>query len=123
MKTATLAGVLALTHYGYPLFAEGTDDPQAWASWWFYVFRGIEGVVLFYLLSGFVERNRLALTVCWLGMYEEGQTAICGLVAMPDTYVPVWSGLCINQFGQWPYVIIGAAALAYISVGVDREQT
>lgn len=117
-----LLGALVLAHYGYPYMALGFESDsmalEQSASWSFYILRGIEGVVLFWLLLQHPQGRGLWLKVwvivCWLGMFEEGQTAVCGLIADPHVSIPLWSGLCIEQFGTFPYLIIAAAALVYL---------
>lgn len=108
MKTAVLLAVVLGTHFGYSLLS---DAPQE-ASWTFYVLRGIEGAVLFYLVSKHV--SGLALVACWLGVFEEAQTAVCGMTAEGDALIPLWSGLCVEQYGPLPYAAFAVAALVYL---------
>lgn len=108
MKTAVLILALVATHFGYCLVADGPAE----ASWAFYALRGIEGAVLFYLVSRSV--SGLALVACWLGFFEESQTAVCGMTASGDALIPLWSGLCVEQYGPLPYAVLAVAALVYL---------
>lgn len=120
-KLALLFGVVVVTHYGYPLLS---DTPDA-ASWLFYILRGVEGMALCYLLLDLAPRMgklaRLWCVICWVGMFEESQTAICGVMADPHLPIPLTSGLCLEQFGPLPYALAAIAALAYLIIGGRRD--
>lgn len=107
--------VVIVAHYGYPFVAMGTDEPEKWASWWFYILRGVEGTVLFYLvLQAFPGRggwSQIGAAACWLGMFEEAQTAICGTVYMGES-PPLWSGLCID--GGIMQYLVPAIGVAFV---------
>lgn len=114
-RALLLLAVVLLTHYGYQIMADGTEDAQTWASWWFYVLRGLEGMVLCYLLlqmfPGHTAWSYLGTAACWIGMFEEGQTMVCGLLEMGVDPPPLWSGLCVERFGVLPYMALFAACV------------
>lgn len=116
MKSALLLVLVLATHYGYPFFADGPAE----ASWTFYVLRGIEGACLFFLVSRTVN-TPVALMACWLGVFEESQTAVCGMTASGESLVPLWSGLCLEQFGIAPYLVMALAAVGYLWVKTPRK--
>lgn len=110
-----LLGLVLLTHYAYPVLADSAKQ----ASWWFYVLRGLEGTALFVLLLSLSPKQRMAAIVwvfaCFLGAFEEAQTAVCGYAAMgTEEEIPLWSGLCLEEFGYWPYAAIGASTMLYL---------
>lgn len=113
VKAAIVLLAVILTHYGYQWVAAGLDEPEKWASWWFYIFRGVEGALLFYLLSAtFAGPSKwIGAAACWLGMWEETQTAVCGAASIYSGPVPLWSGLCLERFGPGIAIILGAIAL------------
>jgi len=109
VKGAALLALVVITHYGYP------DDN---ADWWFYIFRGAEGAILFLLLAR--ESKGLALIACFFGAIEEAQTAVCGY-AQFGIY-PAGGGMCIEAFGYLPYAAVAAAGIVYLWRGRrDRE--
>ena len=110
----TLLAVVVLTHYGYYL----ADSPQQ-AENWFYVLRGVEGTALFYMLTRFLK-DHYAIVICWLGAFEESQTAICGL-SWTGGSIPLTSGLCLESYGYWPYAIIAATAILFLRGRHARE--
>lgn len=116
MKSALLLALVVVTHYGYPFFASGPAE----ASWAFYVLRGIEGAALFFLVSRTVN-TPVALIACWLGVFEESQTAVCGVTASGESLVPLWSGLCLQQFGIAPYFAMAVIATGYLWVKTPKR--
>jgi hypothetical protein len=117
MKGWILLGVVLATHYGYPLFSDGAEM----ASWAFYVLRGVEGAILFYLIAQARIGGAMGLVACWIGILEESQTAICGLTA-DDSPIPLYSGLCLEQFGPLPYAIAAATAVVYLKCYSDTTK-
>lgn len=113
-----MLALVLLTHYGYPFIASATDEPEKWASWAFYVLRGIEGTALLYLVMrlfpGRLPWAQLGIGACWLGMFEESQTAVCGLMASGAPAPDIWGGLCVEQFGILPYMAVFAACVAIL---------
>lgn len=105
MKFILLAAVL-ITHYGY--YLAQPDNVEAV----FYVLRGIEGAVLFAIIATYM-REMFAVAACWLGVFEESQTAVCGMTGY-GIEVPFASGLCLEQFGYWPYAVFAASALTFL---------
>ena len=101
MKAYALLVVILLTHYGYP-------DKEA--SWWFYIFRGIEGTILF-LTIYCPTKNAVVSFACIWGALEEASTAVCGFVEMGSQEQ---GQLCIQAFGPLPYAVIGSALLVYL---------
>ena len=107
MKAFLLVALVAVTHYGYP-------DAQPWASWWFYVFRGIEGAAIFLLLAQ--HSKGVALVACLWGALEETQTAVCGYLAMGTEGSPV----CFSVVSTFIYGAFASAALVYLWGRRDR---
>lgn len=96
--------VVGITHWGYDFIARTPEQ----ARWLFYILRGVEGSVAFFLLSTLLDEP-LAIVACWLGIWEESQTAVCGMASMSENlYVPQWSGLCVERFGFVPYLLASA---------------
>lgn len=111
---ALLLLVVASTHYGYDLLAAGYSDTAAAAKAWFYVLRGVAGVVLFAVIWALAYQRwgRAALIValpCAWGLAEEGQTAICRL-SRPIAEFPghdLFVGLCGSDL-YWLGVVAAA---------------
>jgi len=122
--------LIVLTHYGYPYMALAADNGSMtidqMSSWSFYILRGFEGAILFALLLQYPQGRgpyrMIWVLACWLGIFEESQTAVCGLISDPAVIVPLWSGLCVEQFGNLPYILFAAAALVYLFMGAKRER-
>lgn len=109
---AIFAAVM-LAHYGYL-----TVDEQA-QSWAFYIMRGVEGVVLGLALLGTFPPGvpRIVGTaVCWLLIFEEGQTAVCGYLASGGSP----NGLCVEVFGGNGYALLICVAAACIAWKRER---
>lgn len=112
------ATVLA-THYGYDPLASFWPDPAQAAQAWFYILRGVAGVVVFMAVIALLPQSKeahLALAVsCW-GIVEEGETTVCGL-AQGIGNVPIagpWRGLCDELTGMPVYALSLAAVLAVV---------
>lgn len=79
----------------------------------FYIFRGIEGTVLFSIVAYELRESKyaaLALFACFIGAAEEAQTAVCGALQYGNPeYTP--GGLCMSEFGIFPYAAILAAII------------
>ena len=114
MKYALFAAVL-VTHYGYYLAQPEHVEAV------FYVLRGIEGAILFAIIASYM-RDVLAVAACWLGVFEESQTAVCGMTGY-GIEVPYASGLCLEQFGYWPYAVFAASALTYLWMRRNDRKT
>ena len=122
MKSLIALSAILLAHYGSEFMAD-TANGVAWA---FYVNRGIEGVVLCWLLLPVFQNMNgwqrwMGIFAVILGIFEEGQTAICGYVAqgMP---VPLGSTLCYERFGEFPYLALCALALTFMLKGITRNE-
>lgn len=71
-----LFSVVLATHYGY----EPAAEIVAKASTWFYIFRGLEGMVIFLAMMALIPRQYLdARAVCAWGAIEEALTSACRL--------------------------------------------
>lgn len=108
---ALLLALVTLTHYGYSPLAEGHEDAARAARAWFYVLRGLEGVILFGLV-GILARRPLVWLVCLWGALEEGETAVCRLaigIGNAPGYAP-FQGLCGP--GWYIFGALVAAAIA-----------
>jgi hypothetical protein len=108
---ALLLILIAATHDGYEPLAQFYEDPDRAARALFYIFRGMEGAILF-MLVGLLARQRLVWLVCAWGFYEEGSTAVCRLSA--GVVKPVehhqFEGICGN--GWYMAGVLVAAGLA-----------
>jgi len=102
-----LLAIVLVTHYGYYLCATPTQAEAV-----FYVLRGIEGALLFAII-GASSKSMIMSAACWLGVFEESQTAVCGMTGY-GIEVPLASGLCIEQYGYWPYAVVAASAITYL---------
>jgi hypothetical protein len=105
---------VAVTHYGVdPLCALVPGLAHA-AKGLFYVFRGIEGAILFGIIG--VIRPIL-WPVCAWGLVEEGETAVCrfaaGPLGMSPTVTP-WAGLC-SEATHLPIYMLGIVYLAILA--------
>jgi uncharacterized membrane protein YuzA (DUF378 family) len=122
---AALFAVL-LGHYGYEFAALlSGGDLEKGSSIWFYCFRGIEGVILCYLLLPVFQKHKdwlgsVGVFAVLLGMLEEGQTAVCGAVGA-GIRVPFWSTLCLEEFGPLPYLMLTALALTLVVKGIKNR--
>jgi len=109
---AILLALIALVHYSYDILASGYADQAQAARNIFYILRGVGGAVLFGIV-GILSRRTLVLAVCLFGVFEESQTAVCGLARGVDD-VPGYSafvGLCGEPMYAVGLVIaIGLAA-------------
>ena len=54
------------------------------------------------------------------GVFEESQTAVCGIAVNPD--IEVTTGLCLERFGVIPYAAILAAVLVYAWRQYERSK-
>ena len=103
---ALLLLTVVVTHFGYDPLCEVFPSLAHAAKGLFYVLRGCEGVVLFAVIA--YLRPVLSWVCAW-GAIEEGETAVCRLVAGPLDRPPVataWSGLCGDASGA-PFYMIG----------------
>lgn len=111
MKSIIALAAVLLAHYGYEFIASGANE----SAWYFYIFRGVEGVVLCWLLLPLFQNMKgwqrtLGVFAVYLGIFEEGQTAICGASGM-GLDVPYGSSLCVERFGALPYLAVIALVL------------
>lgn len=121
MKSLAALFVILLAHYGSE-FLSNSANGVAWA---FYINRGIEGVVLCWLLLPVFQAMKgwqkiVGVFAVLLGIFEEGQTAICGYVAQ-GMEVPLGSTLCFERFGAFPYLALCALALTLMIKGITRN--
>lgn len=127
MKSIAVLLVVLLTHYGYEWAAYLGDATAKESSWFFYSFRGVEGVVLCWLLLPVFQKQKdwlgtLGVFALMLGMMEEAQTAVCGIAGV-GIEVPLWSGLCLERFGPLPYMMFTALAITLLVRGIKRDET
>lgn len=110
-----LFGVVLLTNLG-PDFAQALTGILA--SRWFYVFRGLEGTLAFWLLMAIAPRRMryVWLWTCLWAVYESAATVVCGTFDLFERMPPpIYSGLCDVHTGlplYWVSVIV-AGALAW----------
>lgn len=103
---------VCVVHFGYDWIAKAYPDPEAAAKAWFYMLRGLEGVILFALLA-YAFRHRAVIALCLLGMFEEGMTTACR-ASKPISgvlgYEP-FSGLCGPEWYRLGLCLLGLIAL------------
>lgn len=108
---AALVVAIWAAHYAYYLWPAGSDD-RLWAK---YVGDGAGFSMLCLLVAAcarrFVPWPLLAAVAAW-GAYEGLQQWACGLLRWGKT--PNGVDLCIEQVGTWPYMLLGAAVLAWL---------
>jgi len=108
---AWLLLLIVVCHYAGSHLAQGYADPDAAKRAIFYILRGIEGTVLFMVVST-LARNRWVSVVCLFGIFEESQTAICR-AAKPIAERPaveLFQGLCGEPwYGVGLFVALGLA--------------
>lgn len=114
MKSLAALFVILLAHYGSEFLSNNANG----VAWAFYINRGIEGVVLCGLLLPVFQAMQgwqkiVGVFAVLLGIFEEGQTAICGYVAQ-GMEVPLGSTLCFERFGAFPYLALCALALTLL---------
>lgn len=113
---ALLLFTVAACHYGYDPLAKLFGGTGYAARNLFYVLRGIEGVVLFYLI-GVLAKHPLVWVVCAWGLIEEGQTAACRIakgIGEKNNQYEQFSGLCgtdMYWLGLVAALVIGAFIL------------
>lgn len=118
---ALLLFIVAATHYACEPLAFAFEDRAFAARSLFYAARGLEGVALFGLIW-ILARGYLVGLVCAWGAIEEGQTAVCRMVAGIGRPVeaPAFSGLCgVDMY--W-LGVIAAAVLAVVMLDKWRQQ-
>lgn len=106
-----------VTHYGYDPLASFWPDPAHAAQAWFYVLRGLLGVVLCLAVLALLPRGALAAAgVCGWIAFEEGETAVCRLAQGigNEPMAGPWRGLCDAVTGLPVYAISLAAVLAIV---------
>lgn len=113
---ALLLLLIAVVHYGIDPICSLVPSLEHSTKALFYVLRGLEGVVLFAVI-GFM--CRVLWPICAWGALEEGETAVCRLVAGPLDRPPAavaWSGLCGEASGL-PWYSIGLVIAAMLATG------
>jgi len=114
---ALLLLAIAVTHYGVDPLCAVVPGMEHGAKGLFYVFRGVEGTVLFAII--WLLRPAL-WPVCIWGMLEESETAVCRLAAGPLGTAPPavpWSGLC----GELTHVPVYMLGIVYAALLVTRK--
>lgn len=117
-----LVVTVAVVHFGYDWIAQGYPDPGAAAKAWFYMLRGLEGVVLFAVVA-YAFRHRGVIAVCLLGMFEEGLTTACRAskpIGGVLGYEP-FAGLCGPEWYRLGLGLLGLIALG-LSYEIGRER-
>ena len=113
MKTAVLLlATVGIVHFGYDWIALSYPDQGAAAKAWYYMLRGLEGVILFALIAR-AFRHRGVIAVCLLGMFEEGLTTACRAskpIGGVLGYEP-FSGLCGPEWYRLGLGLMGLVAL------------
>ena len=111
-------GLLVLifcTHFGCDWIGSHYASPESATKAWFYILRGIEGTALFAVVAC-LQRSRSVISVCALGMFEEGMTAACR-ASLPISQVPgvsAFSGLCGDGWYQFGLLMQGLVALGIV---------
>lgn len=118
MKLAVaLLLAVGVVHFGYDWIAKAYPDQGAAAKAWFYMLRGVEGVVLFAIVAA-LSRHRGVIAICLLGMWEEGLTTACRAskpIGGVLGYEP-FAGLCGREW-YW----LGLGLLGLIALGLAYE--
>ena len=112
-----LLATVGVVHFGYDWIALLYPDASAAAKAWFYMLRGLEGVVLFAVLA-YAFRHRAVIAVCLLGMFEEGMTTACRAskpIGGVLGYEP-FAGLCGPEWYR-----LGLGLLGLIALGLAYE--
>lgn len=122
MKSLAALFAVLVGHYLY-LFTATTANE---AAWHFYIFRGMEGIGLCLLLLPMFQAMKgwqkfAGIFAILLGIFEEGQTAVCGYVAQ-GMEVPLGSTLCLERFGYFPYLALCALALTLMVQGITKNE-
>jgi hypothetical protein len=116
VKLAVLLLALILgTHYGPDWIGATYVQQEAATKAWFYMARGVAGVVLFALVA-IAWRHRAVTALCLIGMYEEGLTTACraskpigGVLGFKP-----FSGLCGDGWYLAGLVMLALAALGIL---------
>ena len=118
MRLASLLFVsVGLTHFAPDWIASLYGNAEQATKAWFYILRGLEGVVLFAVV-GCLTRSISVAVVCLWGLLEEAQTAVCRL-GKPIAESPpheLFTGLC----GQ-PAYVSGLIAALVIGTAIGYE--
>ncbi len=121
----TLFVTVLATHYGYPSLADLSGGGIAAERAWFYVLRGVEGIVAFLAILALLPRSPLTLAaqgVCVWGAIEEGQTAVCRLAIGINNKQSnhEMQGLCDVVTG-WPIYAISLLGLAWWAIRISTK--
>lgn len=110
-----LAGVIFVTHFGSDWAGTFYREAVAAGKAWFYMLRGMEGLVLFAIIAA-LKRHPAVTAVCLVGMFEEGMTTACRAskpIAEAPAVLP-FSGLCGDDWYRVGLTLLGLSALGIL---------
>ena len=112
--------LVGAVHYGYhPL----TGWLGLSAAAWFYVLRGLEGVVLYAALWGLAPKSAVIRIGCLWGIVESAQTSICRLAAGAGFTSPAaYRGVCDSVSGVSISAVVALVVLVAIAIAQECEQ-
>lgn len=113
-----MVALVPLEHWLYHLWDGAPNWGAQWAEWCFGHLAGIamSGMLLWGFLRASGAIRLLGVGAClWMAL-EDAECAACGALkwsgGLPN--IPSASRLCIEQFGNEPYIILCAAAISYL---------
>lgn len=126
-----VAVILAVVfaHYLPSPLAQLTSDPHRAFRWLTYIFGAFESALLGWLVIGFLKqqkrtRESLAIGVaCAVSIFQNLQKGACGVIAFGNEGTPLYSGLCYESLGIWPYAIAAATGIILLKVRHARLDT
>lgn len=118
-QAVVLIAAVVSAHYLPDIIAVPMKNPEDAARWLAYILGAIQTCVVLWILAGYLKENLLALLAIYVGFLEEAQVAVCGIAGFgEERVVPLFSGLCVEIFGGWPYaLILATGAVALVRAG------
>lgn len=121
---APLLLLVAAVHFGYEPLAHWMypNAPTAAAKAIFYIFRGVEGFVLWGMVFHLGRKSLLFGVACAWGAFESAQTSMCRLaapIAGNPPVAPAFGGLCDLVSGL-PVVGL-TAVLVLVALSIVQE--
>lgn len=117
--------MLAIVPFEHELYHVWDGDPgwrAQWAQWTCGHLAGLAMALLliprFLALPGAAQWVGVA-ACAWMAL-EDAQAAFCGALHWGAANVPTASRLCVERFGDEPYVVAAAAGVATMLVAVLR---
>lgn len=108
-------------HYLPDIIAGYFTEPEDAARWLAYILGAVQTCVVLWILSGYLRENLLAILAVYVGFLEEFQVATCGMAGFgEEREIPLFSGLCVELFGGWPYALILATG-AVVLIRMNKK--